>query len=384
MNDEFIYLDNAATTWPKPEPVYRAVEQAMRVRGANPGRSSHRMSMQAERIIEEARLAAAQFFNAPSAQHVVFTLNCTDSLNIVLKGLLKPGDRVVTGPYEHNSVMRPLRGLQGAGVAVAVVRGTADFRIDLDHLRSLCKDGIDYAVLSHVSNVTGCVLPIREIAEIVREGGGVLILDASQSAGVIDIDMRELGVDILAAPGHKSLLGPMGVGLLALGRDIPIKPLREGGTGIKSEGDYHPQDLPWRLEAGTANLPGIAGLLAGIEFIRSEGIGAIARHEAELAGALAAGLRAIDGARLFCDPGEPQTGVVSFVLDAVDVSLAGTILDQAFHIGVRAGLHCAPAAHQALGTFPAGTLRAGFGYFNNDQHVERLLSAVREILSDKT
>ncbi len=379
MNEAFVYLDNAATTWPKPEPVYKAVEETMREFGANPGRSSHHMSQQAERILADARHAVARFFNAPSPEHVVFTLNCTDSLNIALKGLIKPGDRVVTGPYEHNSVMRPLRTLQRSGTSVAVARGTGDFQIDLDHFRQLCHAGIDFAVISHASNVTGCLLPVREIAEIVHEQGGILILDAAQSAGVVEVDMERMGIDILAAPGHKGLLGPMGVGILVLGRDISVEPFREGGTGIKSEGDYQPEELPWRLEGGTANLPGIAGLLAGIRFIESVGIDSIAGHEAELARQLVEGLKGVDGVRLFCDPLGPKTGVVSFTLDAMDVALAGTILDQAFKIGVRTGLHCAPAAHQALGTFPTGTLRASFGYFNDQSHVKRLITAVRQL-----
>jgi len=210
MSEEFIYLDNAATTWPKPEQVYKAVDETMREICANPGRSSHHMSLKSERVIEGARLAVARFLNAPSPKNVVFTLNCTDSLNIILKGLIKPGDRVIAGPYEHNSVMRPLRTLQKSGVSVAVAQGTSDFSIDLDSVRNLCKEGVNYAVVSHVSNVTGSQAPVKEIAEIVHEKGGLFILDAAQSAGIIDIDMQQLGVDVIAAPGHKGLMGPMG------------------------------------------------------------------------------------------------------------------------------------------------------------------------------
>jgi cysteine desulfurase/selenocysteine lyase len=362
MSEEFIYLDNAATTWPKPEQVYIAVDKTMREIYANPGRSSHHMSLKSERVIGDARLAVARFLNAPSPKNVVFTLNCTDSLNIILKGLIKPGDRVVTGPYEHNSVMRPLRTLQKSGVSVAVARGTGDFSIDLDSFGKLCKEDVNYAVVSHVSNVTGTLAPVREIAEIVHEKGGIFILDAAQSAGIIDIDMQQLGVDVIAAPGHKGLMGPMGVGILVLGQDISVQPFREGGTGIKSEEDSQPDELPLRLEAGTANLPGIAGLLAGIRCIESIGVNTIAEHERKLARRLVDGLKMLDGVRLYCDPMGPQTGVVSFTLESMDATLVGTILDQAFNIGVRTGLHCAPAAHKTIGTFPAGTVRVSFGY----------------------
>lgn len=378
MNDEFIYLDNAATTWPKPDAVYEAINECLRHLGANPGRSSHRMSVQAERVVEETRLLVARFFNAPSPNHVIFTLNCTDSLNIALKGLLRAGKKAVTGPYEHNSVMRPLRRLHKAGVSVSVARGTEGFRIDMDHFRELCFQGVDVAVVSHASNVTGCIQPIGEMAEVVHQNGGILVLDAAQTAGTTEIDMMKLGLDVLAAPGHKGLLGPMGVGILIIGPGLEIAPFREGGTGFRSEDDFQPHDLPWGLEAGTPNLPGIAGLGAGIRFIQSVGIDSISAREAELSRALCEGLRNTHGVRVFC-PVEPQNGIVSFTIDSYDVALAGAILDEAFGIGVRAGLHCAPATHKAIGTFPNGTLRASFGYFNHFGHVERLLSAVRRL-----
>ncbi|HHY46438.1 MAG TPA: aminotransferase class V-fold PLP-dependent enzyme [Firmicutes bacterium] len=378
MDRKFVYLDNAATTWPKPDVVYEAINECVRRLGANPGRSSHRMSIQAEQLVQEARLLLAKFFNAPSPDHVIFTLNCTDSLNIALKGLLRAGKKAITGPYEHNSVMRPLRRLQSAGVSVSVARGTEGLRVDMDHFRELCLQGVDVAVVSHASNVTGCIQPIAEMAEVVHQNGGILVLDAAQTAGTTEIDMMKLGVDVLAAPGHKGLLGPMGVGILIVGPGLEIDPFREGGTGFRSEDDFQPRDLPWGLEAGTPNLPGIAGLAAGIRFIQSVGIDSISAREAELSRALCEGLRNIHGVRVFC-PVEPQNGIVSFTIDSYDVALAGAILDQAFGIGVRAGLHCAPATHRAIGTFPNGTLRASFGYFNHFGHVERLLSAVRQL-----
>jgi len=375
MTRSVIYLDNAATTWPKPEAVYRAVDAAMREHGANPGRGSYRMSVDAQRIVDETRQGICRLFNAPDPARVIFTLNCTDALCIALKGLIKAGDRVVTGPYEHNSVVRPLSSLRPGGTQVAVARSTKTFGIDLDHFRELCRDRVDYVVLSHVSNVTGSVSPVKEIAEMTHQRGGLLILDAAQSAGDLDIDMQALGVDVLAAPGHKGLYGPMGTGVLVLSAPLPVKPLREGGTGFKSENPEQPEEYPWRLEAGTLNLPGIAGLAAGVRFVESVGVSTIAEHEAKLARALAKELRKIDGVTVFCEP-VPRTGVVSFRLETGDVALAGTMLDEAFGIAVRTGLHCAPATHNAIGTFPEGTVRVSFGQFNTQDHVDALVAAI--------
>jgi len=373
-----VYLDNAATTWPKPEAVYHAIDTAMREHGANPGRGAYRMSVEAEKLVDDTRQAIARLFNAPAPERVIFTLNCTDALNIALNGLIKPNDRVVTGPFEHNSVTRPLHSLRQRGTQVAVAKPTRAFGIDIDHFRALCRERLDYVVISHVSNVTGCVAPIKEIAAITHEQGGRLILDAAQSAGDLDIDMQDLGVDVLAAPGHKGLYGPMGTGVLVLSAALPVQPFREGGTGFQSESPEQPTEYPWRLEAGTSNLPGIAGLAEGVRFIRSAGVNAIAKHEALLARMLAEQLRQVDGVSVFCDLA-PRTGVVSFRLGAAGVALTGTILDASFGIAVRTGLHCAPAAHQAIGTFPEGTVRASFGKFNTESDVDALVAAVRQI-----
>lgn len=369
-----IYLDNAATTWPKPEAVYRAIDTAMREHGANPGRGAYRMSVEAETLVDDTRQAVARLFNAPAPERVIFTLNCTDALNMALKGLIKPGSRVVTGPFEHNSVTRPLHSLQRAGAQVAAAKSTAGFGIDLDHFESLCGDHVDYVVVSHVSNVTGCVLPIKDIARITHARGGVLILDAAQSAGDLAIDMQELGVDVLAAPGHKGLYGPMGTGVLVLEAALPVTPWREGGTGMDSENPDQPSAYPWRLEGGTINLPGVAGLAAGIRFIA----GAKGDQPASLCGELAEGLRKIDQVSVFCDP-VPLSGVVSFRLAPGSVAITGAILDQSYGIAVRTGLHCAPAAHRNIGTFPEGTIRASFGRFSTSDDVDALVAAVREI-----
>jgi len=379
MNAPVVYLDNAATTWPKPEPVLAAVAAAMREQGGNPGRASHRLSVAAQQLVEDARLDVCRFFNAPSAERVVFTLNCTDALCLVLKGLIQPGDRVVTGPFEHNSVARPLHSLRRAGATVTACDATAAGRLDLDHFRHLCRQGVDYVVTSHVSNVTGSMAPVAEIGAIAQEHGAYFILDAAQSAGSVPIDMAGLGVDALAAPGHKGLCGPMGTGVLVLSENLPVAPFREGGSGIDSASDAHPLRYPWRLEGGTLNVPGIAGLRAGVRFVEGEGVRVVGERETALARSLVEGLRAIDGVRVFAPQGRPETGVVSFRIDGVDTALTGALLDESHGIAVRTGLHCAPATHRAIGTFPEGTVRASLGPFNTEADVAALVSAVREI-----
>jgi cysteine desulfurase family protein len=377
--DRVIYLDNAATSWPKPEPVYHAVQTAMRSQAGNPGRAAHRLSVAAAKLVEDARQDVCRLFNAPIAERVVFTLNCTDALNLVLKGLVKPGDRVITGPFEHNSVTRPLHSLAAAGARVVQCRATPGGSVDLDHFRDLCREGVDHVVTQHVSNVTGYVAPVRDIAAMAHEHGALFILDAAQSAGAIEIDMVDLGIDALAAPGHKALCGPMGTGVLVLAAELPVAPFREGGSGVDSESERHPLRYPWRLEGGTCNVPGIAGLAAGVRFLESEGIGAIGKREAALARTLVEELRAMHNVRVFGLAAAPETGVVSFRIDGLDVALTGAMLDESYGLAVRTGLHCAPCAHRAIGTFPEGTVRASLGPFNTEADVAALVYAVREI-----
>jgi cysteine desulfurase family protein len=379
MSKPVIYLDNAATTWPKPEPVYVAMDTAMREHGGNPGRGSHRLSVAAQQLVEDTRQDVCRLFNAPCAERVVFTLNCTDALNLILKGLIKPGHRVITGPFEHNSVVRPLHSLHRAGATVIQCQATPGGRVDLDHFRDLCGQGVDFVVMSHVSNITGCMTPVQDVVAIARDQGALIILDAAQSAGSVEIDLSSLGVDALAAPGHKGLCGPMGTGVLVLSADLPVAPFREGGSGADSRSEAHPQPYPWRLEGGTLNVPGIAGLGAGVRFVESAGIRAVAEREAGLARRLIEGLGMVDGVRVFGSAPRPQTGVVSFRIDGVDVALTGMLLDESHGIAVRTGLHCAPAAHRAIGSFPEGTVRASLGPFNTDADVAALVSAVRDI-----
>jgi selenocysteine lyase/cysteine desulfurase len=285
----------------------------------------------------------------------------------------------VTGPYEHNSVVRPLHSLAAAGAKVSAARGTAALTVDLDHLADLCRGGIEYVVMAHVSNVTGAVAPVKDVSRITHAHGGRLILDAAQSAGDLEIDMQELGIDALAAPGHKGLYGPMGTGVLVLAADLRVKAWREGGTGFHSELAEQPAEYPWHLEGGTCNLPGIAGLRAGIGFVMSAGVRAMGEHDAALARVAAEGLRRIQGVRVLCEPDGPRTGVISFTVDGVDTALAAAMLDETAGIAVRSGLHCSPAAHRTLGTFPTGTVRASFGHFNTREHADALVAAARDV-----
>lgn len=379
MNSTMIYFDNAATSWPKPETVYEKTDAVMRTVSGNPGRGNHSASLRGGRIVQESREEIAVFFNASSSNRVIFTSNGTDSLNIAIKGLLKPGDRVLISPYEHNSVTRPLNSLKNSGVIVEQAKINKDLTIDMDSVEEICNKGVDYAVISHCSNVTGIVSDMEQISRLVHNAGGILISDAAQSAGTIEINMQKLGIDILAAPGHKGLMGPMGIGILLMSDEFPIKPFREGGTGILSEEDFQPQRLPFRLEAGTANLPGIAGLAEGIRFIKNTGIQKIRTHETELAKYLMEELAKIDGIHFYSNTKNPQTGTVSFTADFAEPSLIETILDQAYQIQIRSGLHCSPLTHKNIGTFPQGTVRVSFGYYNTASEVENFVGAMKAL-----
>lgn len=380
MDNETIYFDNAATTWPKPESVYKKTDEIFRNISGSPGRGQHSASLRAGEIVGDARKEIAAFFNIPSSNYVIFTNNGTDSLNMAIKGLINPGDKVLISPYEHNSVTRPLyRMAKENKIILKTASCLEDYSLDLDSVSKNVMDGIDYAVISHVSNVTGIVADIEKVAHIVHSAGGLLIVDAAQSAGTIEIDMKKLGIDILACPGHKGLMGPMGTGLLLLSDDFPVRPFREGGTGILSEEELQPQRLPYRLEAGTTNLPAIAGLLEGIRFIKGIGVGKIAEHESGLAAYLTDGLKKIKGITLYGAEKNPQGGMVTFTADFAEPSAIENILDQIYHIQVRSGLHCSPDAHKNIGTFPYGTVRVSLGYFNNAIQVDVFLAAIKAI-----
>jgi cysteine desulfurase family protein len=376
-----IYLDNAATSWPKPEVVYQAVDHFMRERGGNPGHGSHSLAMSAKQAVDEARLLAARLIRAPEVERVVFTLNCTDSLNLVLKGLLKAGDHVVTSALEHNALTRPLRRLEREGVTVTWLEPSPQSGVvEANALRQALAPKPRLVAMIHASNVNGVIQPVGEYGEIARECGSLLLVDAAQTVGHYPVDVVKEKIDFLAFSGHKGPLGPAGVGLLYLSPRADLDTIREGGTGISSESEYQPDILPNKFESGTLNSPGISGLAAGLKFINATGLSEIIAHEKRLVQRLVEGLSVISGISLYHAPvGTPQAPVISFNLKGYEPGDLGAILDQAFDIKVRTGLHCAPLAHKTLGTYPKGTVRASPGMFNTESEIDKTLAAISQV-----
>ena len=369
-----IYLDCAATSLEKPSSVVRAVTRALTTM-ASPGRGAHSAARRAADTVFRCREAAGRLFHVEDVSRVVLTTSATHGLNIAIRTLVRPGGRVVISPYEHNAVTRTLHAIPGAAVRVASAP-LFDSGALVESFRCLLAEGADAAVCTHVSNVFGYVLPLEEIAGVCREAGVPLVVDAAQSAGVLPLDFTALGAAFAAMPGHKGLYGPQGTGLL-LCRDMP-EPILFGGTGSDSINQAMPGDLPDRLEAGTANVPGAAGLLAGMEFVEAKGPGRLLRHERSLARRLGAGLAAIPGVEVFLPPEEVRCGVVSFRLSAMDCESAAEALG-AMGLALRGGLHCAPLAHRTAGTLESGTLRASFSAFSHMGHIPPLLSAVTSL-----
>ena len=369
-----IYLDSAATTLQKPPSVARATAHAID-HLASPGRGGHRPAMAAADTAFACREEAAALFHVTSVDQVVFTFNATHGLNIAIKTLVHPGDRVVISGYEHNAVTRPLHAIPE--VEILVARSPLfDRQGMIDSFRQCLDQGADAAICTHVSNVFGFILPIQEIAELCRQREVPLIVDASQSAGVLPLDIQELGAAFVAMPGHKGLYGPQGTGLLLCGAET--HPLLMGGTGSASALQAMPDFLPDRLEAGTHNMPGIAGLLEGLRYVQTQGTERILTHERRLIRQAAAGLSRIPGVTVYGDGGAVQAGVLSFQIDGMDCEAVGEALG-ARGIAVRAGLHCAPLAHQSAGTLEAGTVRASVSAFNTPQEVERFTQEVARL-----
>jgi cysteine desulfurase family protein len=375
-----IYLDNAATTYPKPETVYRALEHAMREIGASPGRGGYRRAMEANRLMFEARETAAAFFGLADSSRVIFTQSATEALNLAVTGLLRPGDHAITSSMEHNSLVRPLHRAERQGVALTRIPASPQGLIDPAAVAAAITPATRLIAVAHCSNVTGTIQPLQEIAAVARAAGVPLLVDAAQSAGSIPIDVAADGIDLLAAPGHKGLFGPQGTGLLCIAPRIELEPLLVGGTGGSSSGREQPREMPERFESGTHNLPGIIGLKAGLDFISSQGMAVIRNHEARLTLQLLEGLAALRGVSVHGPPaGTPRGPVVSFTVAGRDPAEIGYLLDHRYDIQVRAGLHCAPSAHETIGTYPAGTVRVSPGYFNSDEEICRFLAAMAEI-----
>lgn len=375
-----IYFDNAATSFPKPESVYKAVSDTLRKYGSSPGRGGHKMSLQTERIIFETRERIASFFNIPQSSNVLFTFNVTMGINLALKGFLKAGDHVITSSMEHNAVMRPLKRLEKEGVSKTVVQCSKEGFLNPKDIEKEIKPNTKLIVITHASNVTGTILPIREVGEIARKNGIAFFVDAAQSAGLLPIDVQRDNIDMLGCTGHKSLFGPQGTGFLYIKDGLDVKPLIEGGTGSNSESDEMPDFFPDKYQAGTLNTPGIAGLGAGIEFIQNEGLKKIRDKELHLTTEIMNRLKDIKGVKLYgsLNPLE-RVAVVSFNIEGKDPAEVGNILNEKYDIMSRVGLHCAPNAHRTIGTFPEGTVRVSVGYFNTEGDIDKLIKAVKDI-----
>ena len=378
-----IYFDNPATSWPKPPQVKEAMIRFMEEVGANPGRSGHFRSIEAARIVFETREALSVLFHVKDSSRIVFTLNATESINLALKGLLKPGDHVITSSMEHNSVMRPLRDLEKKGIELSIVPCSKEGMLDPQEVERKIQSNTKMVVLNHASNVTGTLLPIEEVGLIARKYNVFFLVDAAQTAGAYPIDMEKDGIDLLAFTGHKSLYGPQGTGGLVIGERIKEKemiPLKQGGTGSRSEFEEQPDFLPDCFESGTPNGVGLAGLFAGVQFVLEKGVEQIRQNEITLIKKLIKGLKEIPQVRLYGPENEAnRIATLSFNVAQLSPSEVALRLEKEFGILCRPGLHCAPAAHHTLGTFPEGTIRFGLSAFNTEAEVETAIQAVSQI-----
>ncbi|MGI6685788.1 MAG: aminotransferase class V-fold PLP-dependent enzyme [Bacillota bacterium] len=378
-----IYLDNAATSFPKPNEVWQALEDHWFNKGGNPGRSGHRLSLEAGRTVAQAREALADLFHGEKSEQVVFASNATDAINMAFRGVLKPGDHVITTSMEHNSVIRPLRDFEKYGGELTVVPCNREGFIDLDHIQEQIKRETKLVVVNHVSNLTGTIQPIEEIGCLCREKGVLFMVDAAQSAGTLPIDVKKAGISLLAFTGHKGLFGPQGTGGLYVHPGLDLAFYRLGGTGSRSDSQYHPDFMPDRLEAGTLNAFGLSGLLAGVNFIKEEGLDTIREREAFLTSRLVDGLRNIDGVEVYGPQShEKRSCVISFNITGLDGAEVAYVLDEQFDVMTRPGIHCAPLAHETIGTFPLGTIRMSVGYFNTESDIDTAVEAVSLIAKE--
>ncbi|HGJ65301.1 TPA: aminotransferase class V-fold PLP-dependent enzyme [bacterium] len=379
-----IYLDNSATSRPKPPEVIQAMNDFLNNVCANSGRSGHRLAIQASRIVYDTREVLAQLFNISDPLQIVFTMNATESINLALLGLLQGGDHVITSSIEHNSVMRPLRMLESHGVELSVIKCSKTGFIDPDDVKKQIKKNTKMIALNHASNVTGSIQPAKEIGKIARENEIIFILDSAQTAGNYPIDVEDMNIDLLAFTGHKSLCGPQGTGGLYIRKGINLKPIKFGGTGSQSDEEFQPDFMPDRYESGTLNLVGIAGLGAGVRFIIRKGIDSIRKKECELTQMMIDGLLSIHNVSVYGDHNaEHRVGVISFNIEGLLSSESALILEDEFDILCRSGLHCAPSAHKTIDTFPEGTIRFSLGIFSTKDDVIESVNAVRKIAENK-
>ncbi len=381
-----IYLDNSATTFPKPEEVYRYMDSFYRKNGVNPGRSGFDAAIETEEIVQNTRKLLTRLFNGDDPNRLTFSYNASDSLNMILQGLAEKGDHVVTTMLEHNSVLRPLHHLVLEGI-IEVTHVPFDNYgyVHPEEIRKAIRKNTKMVVVNHSSNVIGTVQPIAEIGKVCREKGVLLIVDASQSAGIIPIDMKAMNIDALAFTGHKCLMGPTGIGGSYVMEHVPVRYTRFGGTGVRSAQKTHLEEFPYRLECGTLNIVGVAGLFAGVQWVLEQGIEKLHAHEIALWDKMRKGLQQIPGVTTYCaENPENQNAVLSFNVNGFESGDIGTMLDVDYNIASRTGLQCAPMVHQQIGTDRIhGTVRLSIGPFNTEEHIDEAILAVSEIASLK-
>lgn len=375
------YFDNSATSFPKPKQVIDKMVEVMTEYGANPGRSGHRLALEAGRGIYETREKLSKFINSKDAMNVVLTRNATASLNLAIKGLLKNGDHVVTTTMEHNSVLRPIMKLKETiGIEVTILQADIQGQIDLKELEEAILPNTKLVVTTHASNVIGTIYPIEEIAKIVHFKNAIYLVDASQSAGYLPIDVEKMGLDMVAMTGHKGLLGPQGTGALYIRDGIILDSIEEGGTGSKSYEFKQPDILPDKYESGTPNTPGIIGLGEGIDYIEKFGLENIVEHEWELTKRFMDGIKDFKFINIYGPSlDQKRAPVVAINIGEEDSSEISNILDEEFDIATRPGLHCAPLAHKTIGTFEQGVVRFSFGYSNTIEEIDHAIESVKKI-----
>ena len=384
--EPLIYLDNAATSFPKPKEVYDFMHEFYQKHGVNPGRSGYDATLETEEVVYGTRKMLTEFFNGTDPNYLTFSYNASDSLNMIIFGMVEKGDHVVSTMLEHNSVLRPLNVLKRDGVCdVTYVPFDQRGYVHPEDIKKAIRKNTKMVIVNHGSNVIGTVQPLAEVGRICREKGCCFAVDASQTAGAQKIDVQKMGIDLLAFTGHKCLMGPTGIGGSYIKEDVPIKGTRHGGTGVRSAYPYHLEEFPYRMECGTLNIIGVAGLHAGQKWIQKEGMENIHAREMKLWDKLRRGIEAIDGVTTYCaESVENHNAVLSFNVEGWDAGDVGTMLDVDYSIACRTGLQCAPKVHEGIGTFDMhGTVRFSLGPFNTEEHIDAAIEAVREIAGIK-
>lgn len=385
MNEEsMIYLDNAATSHPKPDSVLQAVNQALTEFNANPGRSGHKRALNAARVVLECREALENFLGAEDPMRIIHCFNCTDALNLAIKGCLRQGDHVIASLLEHNSVLRVLSELEARGrISLTLIAPEENGILNPEHYAAAIRPNTRLAVMTQASNVLGTLQPVTNFCQLMRRQGILSLVDGAQAAGIVQVNIQKMGCSLYAFPGHKGLMGPQGTGGLYVAPHVELRPLREGGTGSLSESMRQPSELPDRFESGTVNLPGIAGLLAGVNWVMPRRA-QLRDHERMLTSALLEGLASIPGVSIYGERNPAaRVGVVSFNLEDIQSGAVADALDRR-NIAVRGGLHCAPGTHQFLGTTAQGAVRVSIGPSNNLSDIEALLRSIRQIAQNGT